>query len=263
MDNSKKDKIKTPGKKAISGKGWIIDLLFPILQTIIGSSLLVFFIAKFIEPKTGELLIQSNIDSAKVFLNGEFKGITGPIDTTLHNIYVLRINSVYPGSYQLMLQKKSLNDVFINDVVVNPGYLTSKSGLFISLKKLSDKEKQVKTELKDIDKELKLPETKNERPGTSETTVISSIKKPIARRLAIWLTEEIQLAKVSLYVNSSFMGTPSSYEFSIELPEGMNEITFTYSDALGIKYIYSITRNISGNDTLIIQKNEFTPMQGN
>jgi len=241
------------GKGEKHMKSWVRDVLIAFLS----SGTLVYLITKFTEPKTGELLVQSNIDSAEVFLNGEFKGITGPVDT-LHNIYKLKINSVYPGSYQLMLQKKFRNDVFINDVVINPGYLTSRSGLFIALKKLSDKEKPVKAKILNKERGHILTETKNEINITSETTV-SSVKKPTTRRLVIWFTREVPLAKVILFVNSSFMGTPSSYEFSIELPEGLNEITFIYSDAIGNKYRYSITRNISSDDVLIVKRNEFEP----
>jgi hypothetical protein len=272
MDNPQQEK----NGKVIPQKGWIKDLFFPIVNTIFGT-ILVFLIADLNKPKTGELCILCNINSAEVFLDEEYKGTTAPIDKD-NKMYVLKINSVYPGSYQIKLKKDTLYNGFIPDVVINPGYRTSK---YVELKKskadfknnkalnwnglknkisqetYSDKAKHNKTELEKVTSKSNQSEQTNVESVNGEPTVISSTKNPITRKLTIWIDGKIPLEKVSFFVNSSFMSTPSSRQFSIELPEGKNTITFIYSDAIGNNYKYTITRNISADDTFILEKNDF------
>jgi hypothetical protein len=263
MANSSNTETKSSWFKEFMERIWVSKLMLPILIPLVNTVIIAFFIADLNKPKTGELHIFSDQDSTEVILDGESKGITGP-DEKYSNMFVLKINSIYPGTYPVMLKKRSFVPFVISDVVVNPGYLTSKS---VRLEPLSvinslnrpDTVKHIKTESIKIDSGRKLPVTKRDELVTVEPSIINSIDKVKTSKLSIWLTEEIPLSNVNLFVNSSFLGSPSSYQIQIEVPVGNNEIIFTYSDAIGIKHTYSITRNISGHDTLFVEKNEFKP----
>jgi hypothetical protein len=255
------DKSDNKKETPINNKPWLLNIINPLLVAIIGG-LLLYYIEKLSEPKTGELAIQCNVDSANVFLNGEFKGLTQKIDT-LNNIYMLKIHSIYPGSYNLKLQRSSMKDVFIQNVEINPGYLTSKLALLFPKIKKSGEKASLKIDLKNKADTLKTRAEKNKIPVKEETRITELNKlndKILTLQLTINLTEQIKLGKVSLFVDSSFMGSPTSHDFSIELLEGIHKIILTYSDEMGFKYIYSNTINISQDDILTVLKNDFQPM---
>jgi len=98
-------------------KWWVIAILAPI---IVG---LVLFVPDFIKEKLsknkyGELLIESNVDSAKVFLNKEFK------EYTLSS-RAIPIVSLRPGNYVLSIEKNGFA-VFVDpNVKIDAGEITS------------------------------------------------------------------------------------------------------------------------------------------
>jgi hypothetical protein len=256
--------VKSPSGSTRTARSFLLQLWLTILTSIV-APLLVYYVSKLSEPKAGELIVQSDVDSTQVFVNGELKGLTGPVDTS-SGFSTLQIHSVYPGSHQLTLRRKPFLIEFFRNAVIDPGRLTAERVGFKLARKSDDSVKLHKANLGPKNRDRRPPtriapsESTEERPSTEER-VVGPSEKPVTRRLTIWLPEEFPLSKVGLYVNSSFMGMPSSTAFSVELPEGRNDIEITYSDASSVKYVYSVTKTISDNETLIIKTSDFSPLQ--
>jgi hypothetical protein len=94
--------------------GWIVmSILLPI-----GTSLFLYYLTKIAEPQTGTLLIQCNIDSARVYVNSQFFGVT-QADT------VVQFDGLKPGQYSIDVIRTSLDSVLNQVVTISKGEVTT------------------------------------------------------------------------------------------------------------------------------------------
>jgi len=117
MKRTKQENRPTDSEKATKPKWWIIKILAPI---IVG---LVLFVPDWIkekvsEEKYGELLIESNLDNAKIVLNKELRG------STLADRAV-KIASLKPGIYVLSVEKDGFEALIDQSVRIAAGEITS------------------------------------------------------------------------------------------------------------------------------------------
>jgi hypothetical protein len=245
-----------PGSKT----KWFKKYVFPIILTLIGA-LSLFFIKRITELKTGELIVLSNKDSVKVYLNGEYKGDVLHSDASNVDIYLLRIHSLLPGNYQILLHRKKYNDVVLNDANINAGYLTSVSGLFIQSEKVPLTEQKVinikQCSCKPISSEKKVI-IGDSAAVISKGVDFSTKENHLTYKLILNITPEIPLEKSVLWVNDKLIGQPLSYRVSLELQPGINKIVLTYRDEIGYSYACTKTFNLSSRAEIDIYKNDFS-----
>ena len=115
-DNARK---KKPRKTAASGgkrepRWWIIYILAPVIAGII---LLMF--QHFSKPQYGELHLESNIDSATVFLNRTLRGYTAADS-------IIKISGLQPGNYLLMVEKDPYRPFREENITIRAGEITSR-----------------------------------------------------------------------------------------------------------------------------------------
>lgn len=106
-------------------KWWIVAILAPIIVGLV-IALSNVLLQESTESKYGELLIECNLDSAEIYLNRDFKGLTSASE-------ILKLESLKPGNYILNVKKGGYQTFIDDKVKIASGELTSKK---ISLEKI-------------------------------------------------------------------------------------------------------------------------------
>lgn len=104
------------GKKKT--KWWIGAIIAPLIVGLVIAFFNV-FLQKSTEVKYGELLIECNIDSAEIYLNKAFKGITVASD-------LQKLENLKPGNYILKLRKEGYQDYIDDNIKITAGEVTTK-----------------------------------------------------------------------------------------------------------------------------------------
>ena len=122
FENAKRKKTAkaTPDTKAAKKepRWWVLYIAAPVIVGII-----LFLFQECSKPKSGELHLMSNVDSAKVFLNSAFRGYT-----IADSILVLP--KMKPGSYALKVEKAPYPAFVAEDIRIQNGEITTRRAIF-------------------------------------------------------------------------------------------------------------------------------------
>ena len=99
-------------------KKWTKKALIPIVVAVV-SGLILWGIQKLAEPKYGELVLECNLDSAAVYLNTDFVGITKKSE-------IVKFESLKPGTYILYASKPGYQSYSDEKLKISVGEITTK-----------------------------------------------------------------------------------------------------------------------------------------
>ncbi len=242
----KEDSIKTNWKKEL------IKIFLPALLAFAGGICIVH-----LAPKQGKLIVFCNTDSAGIYINEDFLGITKYLSTDIDSLAKFEMSKIPMGTYIIRIQKKGFYSKYTHEVRIEPRSPTTVFGTLIPLHNQDTVSGSLSPNRNNVIHH-ESPGIRIELPDNSDT--LANRESSVIRTFRFWVSGEIDIKYVSLFVEDQNMGTPPNNKFTVDLKSNQQNVTLIYMPSDKKKYQYTINCNLAGTDLILVTMDAFKPL---
>ncbi len=255
MERRQKKGSPNPDKEDSIRTNWKKELILIFLGALM--ALVTGIIINQLAPRNGKLIVLCNTDSARIYINDDFLGITKYISTDSDSLAKIEVMKLHIGTYILRIQKKGFYSKYTHEVRIEPRSPTTVFGTLIPL---PDQDTVSVSQSPNRNNVIhpESPRIRIELPDNSDT--LANRESSVIRTFRFWVSGEIDIKYVSLFVEDQNMGTPPNNKFTVDLKSNQQNVTLIYRPSDTEKYQYTINCNLAGTDLILVTMDAFKPL---